>query len=59
MYQDVLDFAALKRDVLTSTTRSWHYSAREQGIGDIISFDRDFDELPWLIRVGDPSQFQG
>jgi predicted nucleic acid-binding protein len=29
---------------------------REQGIDEIASFDRDFDELPWLTRVADPAQ---
>jgi predicted nucleic acid-binding protein len=29
--------------------------AREKGIGYIVSFDRDFDKIEWIERIGDPS----
>lgn len=31
---------------------------REKGIHWIVSFDRDFDELSWLLRVSFPDQIQ-
>ena len=59
MYQDVLDLCRAQEGRLNFNDALMALLCREQGIGDIISFDRDFDELPWLIRVGDPSQLQG
>lgn len=59
MYQDVLDLCRAQGGRLNFNDALMALLCREQGIGDIVSFDRDFDELPWLTRVGDPSQLQG
>ena len=32
---------------------------REQGVGALVSFDRDFDELDWLTRIEQASQVAG
>ncbi len=31
---------------------------REKGIRWIVSFDRDFDELSWLLRISSPDQIE-
>lgn len=31
---------------------------QDKGIHWIVSFDRDFDELPWLVRIFDPGHAQ-
>jgi predicted nucleic acid-binding protein len=56
MYQDVLTLCRAQGGRLIFNDALMALLCREQGIDEIASFDRDFDELPWLTRVADPAQ---
>ncbi len=58
LYEQVLALCRTQGGRLNYNDALMAVICREKGIRWIVSFDRDFDELPWLVRLSDPTQVQ-
>jgi predicted nucleic acid-binding protein len=52
LYDEILDLVAQHGGRLNFHDALISLVARDQGIGQIVSFDSDFDQIAWLTRVG-------
>ena len=55
LYPDVLDLVRSTRGALNFNDALIALVCRESDIPAIASFDADFDQLPWLRRLAQPS----
>jgi len=55
LYPDILDLVRSSRGALNFNDALIALVCRESGIPAIASFDADFDQLPWLRRLAQPS----
>ena len=53
LYDEILDLVARHEGCLNFHDALISLVARERGIGQIVSFDTDFDQIAWLTRISD------
>jgi predicted nucleic acid-binding protein len=54
MYNGVLELVSTHRRMLNFHDALIALAAERMGINDIVSFDKDFDEIEWLRRIKSP-----
>jgi len=59
LYADVLDLVRSSDGELNFHDALIALACRQLSVRYLASFDRDFDQVPWLERVGKPADLQG
>lgn len=58
LFQEVLDLCCAHAGRLNVHDALMALFCRNHELRFLVSFDRDFDELPWLQRIAEPSQVE-